>query len=135
METTTTLLLRQEGGGLLAPEPEFFLCAFFVPAFYEVRGPERDQERSVFAPPAPLPVQVMGRWPFKRSRRHVPLSGITGVKIMAPLHSLHTAVFFSLQSLCLMQTGKPTRVAVSHCITWFQTELILTTFQIHYHSH
>ena len=25
--------------------------------------------------------------------------------------------------------------AVSHCITWFQTQLILTTCQIRYHSH
>ena len=31
--------------------------------------------------------------------------------------------------------GKPTGVAVSHCITWFQTQLILTTRQIRYHSH
>ena len=23
----------------------------------------------------------------------------------------------------------------SHCITWFQTQLVLTTCQIHYHSH
>ena len=48
--------------------------------------------------------------------------------------SLHTAVFFSLQSLCLMHTGKPTGVAVSHCITRFQTQLILTTCQIRYHN-
>ena len=48
---------------------------------------------------------------------------------------LKSDVFFSLQSLCLMHTGKPMGVAVSHCITWFQTELILTTYQIHYHSH
>ena len=40
--------------------------------------------------------------------------------------SLHTAVFFSLQSLCLVHTGKRTGVAVSHCITWFQTQPILT---------
>ena len=32
-----------------------------------------------------------------------------------------SGVFFSLQSLCIMHTGKPTGVAVSHCITWFQT--------------
>ena len=25
--------------------------------------------------------------------------------------------------------------AVSHCIIWYQSELILTTCQIHYHSH
>ena len=49
--------------------------------------------------------------------------------------SLHTTVFFSLQSLCLTHTRKPTGVAVSHCITWFQTQLILTTCQIRYHSH
>ena len=51
-----------------------------------------------------------------------------------PAFSLYTAVFSSLQSLCLVHTGKPTGVAVSHCITWFQTQLILTTCQIHYHS-
>ena len=48
---------------------------------------------------------------------------------------IEQAVFFSLQSLCLMHTGKPTGVAVSHCITWFQTQLILTACQIRYHSH
>ena len=42
---------------------------------------------------------------------------------------------FFLWSLCLMCTGSPTDVAVSHCITWFQTQLILTTCQIRYHSH
>ena len=44
------------------------------------------------------------------------------------------AVSFSAQSLCLTHTGKPTGVAVSHCITWFQMQLILTTCQIRYHS-
>ena len=38
----------------------------------------------------------------------------------------------NLQSLCLMHTGKPTGVAVSHCITW--TQLILTTCQTRHHS-
>ena len=37
-----------------------------------------------------------------------------------------TAVLFSLQALCLTHTGKPTGVAVSHCITLFQTQLILS---------
>ena len=45
----------------------------------------------------------------------------------------HSLSAFSL--LRLMHTGKPTGVAVSHCITWFQTRLILTTCQIRYHSH
>ena len=49
--------------------------------------------------------------------------------------NLHTAVFFSLQSLCLVHTGKPAGVAVSHCTTRFQTQLFLTTCQIRYHSH
>ena len=52
-----------------------------------------------------------------------------------PPNFLHSAVFFSLQSLCPTHTGKPTGVAVSHCITRFQTQLILTTCQIRYHSH
>ena len=38
------------------------------------------------------------------------------------------------QSLYLVHTGKPTGVAVSHCMTWFQTQLILTTCQIRYHA-
>ena len=39
--------------------------------------------------------------------------------------SIFTPLFFySLQSLCLTHTGKPTGVAVSHCITWFQTQPI-----------
>ena len=42
---------------------------------------------------------------------------------------------FSRQSLCLVHTGKPKGVAVSHCITWFQTQPILTTCQTRYHSH
>ena len=46
-----------------------------------------------------------------------------------------TVVFFSLQSLCLMHPGKPMGVAVSHCITRFQTQLFRTTCQIRYHSH
>ena len=29
----------------------------------------------------------------------------------------------------------PTGVAVSHCITWFQIQLILTPCQIRYHTH
>ena len=49
-------------------------------------------------------------------------------------HGTH-AVFFSLQSLCLMHTGKPTGLAVSHCMTWFQTQLILSRCLIRYHSH
>ena len=36
-----------------------------------------------------------------------------------PAFSLHTAVLFSLQSLCLMHTWKPAGGAVSHCRTWF----------------
>ena len=47
----------------------------------------------------------------------------------------HSAVFLSLQSMCLMHTGKPEGVAVSQCIKWFRTQLILTTCQICYHSH
>ena len=48
--------------------------------------------------------------------------------------NLYTAVFFSLQSLCLMHTGNPTGVAVSHC-TCFQTQPIPTACQIRYHNH
>ena len=36
--------------------------------------------------------------------------------------------------MCLTHTGRPTGVAVSHCITRFQTQPIRTTCQIHYHS-
>ena len=38
------------------------------------------------------------------------------------------SLFFSAYSLfCLMHLGKPTGAAVSHCITWFQTQLILVS--------
>ena len=43
-------------------------------------------------------------------------------------------VSFSRQSLCLVHTGKATGVAVSHCMTWFQTQLIPTTCQIRYNA-
>ena len=43
------------------------------------------------------------------------------------------------QGLCsngtIMHTVKPTGMAVSHCITWFQTQLILTMCHIQYHGH
>ena len=58
-----------------------------------------------------------------------------GISVFLSAFNLHTAVFFSRQSLCLMHTGKPTGVAVSHCITWFQTQLIHTTCHIRHHSH
>ena len=38
------------------------------------------------------------------------------------LRSLHTTVFFSPQSWCLLHTGKPTGVAISHCTTQFLTQ-------------
>ena len=56
------------------------------------------------------------------------------------LHA-HSTVFYNWLSFFqprvfgLMHTGKPKGVAVSHCITSFQTQLSLTTFQIRYHSH
>ena len=43
------------------------------------------------------------------------------------LQSSHRYLF-SLQSLCLMHTGKPPGVAVSHCMAWVQTQQILTAF-------
>ena len=37
--------------------------------------------------------------------------------------------------LCLMHTtGLPPGMAVSHCITWFPTQVILTMCQIRYHQ-
>ena len=56
---------------------------------------------------------------------------------MQPTDSSWPSIFTALSysSSCLMHTGKATGVAVSHCITWFQTQLILTMCQIHYHSH
>ena len=50
----------------------------------------------------------------------------------------YTPLFFFLSArsvLGLMHTGKRTGVGVSHCISWFQTQLILTTCHIHSHSH
>ena len=40
--------------------------------------------------------------------------------------NLHSTVFFSPQLLCLIHIGKPTGMAVSHCITRFQAQLILS---------
>ena len=59
---------------------------------------------------------------------------------MQPAHSPQPSIFqplffFSLRSLCLTHTGNPTGVALSHCITWFQSQLLRTTCQIRYHSH
>ena len=80
--------------------------------------------------------------PQKRTRvrtRHLQWSFLEPRLLSQLLNKMMTCVcvcvFFSLQSLCLTHTGKPTGVAVSHCITWFQTQLILTTCQIRYHSH
>ena len=39
--------------------------------------------------------------------------------VVHPSLCLRTAVFFGLQSLCLVHTEKPSGVAVYHCITWF----------------
>ena len=69
-----------------------------------------------------------------KSPQQPPLAQFRGGREAGPIMSI-TAVFFSLQSLCLVHTGKPTGVAVSHCRTWFQTQLILTTCQIRYHGH
>ena len=48
--------------------------------------------------------------------------------------AMDSMIIAIVQSLCLVHTGKPTGVAVSHCITWFQTQLILTMCQICYHA-
>ena len=38
-----------------------------------------------------------------------------------------SCLFFSLRSFVPhLDTGKPTGVAVSHCITWYQSQIILT---------
>ena len=38
-------------------------------------------------------------------------------------------------SLHLHVWGQSLCTHISHCITWFRTQLILTTLQIRYHSH
>ena len=48
---------------------------------------------------------------------------------------LHIFSLVSHNMPVLIETGKPTGVAVSHCIAWFQTQQILITCQIRYHSH
>ena len=42
---------------------------------------------------------------------------------------------FQASVFSLMHTGKLMGVAVSHCITWFHTQLIFSACQIRYHSH
>ena len=82
--------------------------------------------------PRPEPQASAARgWGRRRGTCRACLSGTDSTYHI----NLHTAVLCSPQSLCLMHTGKPTGVAVFHCITWFQTQLISTTCQIPYHSH
>ena len=61
-------------------------------------------------------------------------TAMSEVWLVLNCYSCHIWLIPSLQSLCLMHTGKPTGVAVSHCVNWFQTQLILIACQIHYHS-
>ena len=88
----------------------------------------------------PLPRPLRGSLPpaFGPSMPRISLRSTTTQDLpwaaIISAFSLHTAVLFSLQSLCLVHTGKPTSLAVFHCITQFQTQLILTTCQIRYHA-
>ena len=82
-------------------------------------------------PPPPPELSLMktaGAWPPSHYNTHMAVGGSRAV-------TTNTAVLFSLQSLCLMHTGKPTGVALSHCITWFQPQLILTKCQVRNHRH
>ena len=47
---------------------------------------------------------------------------------------VETPLSLSAYFWCLMHTGKPHDVAMSHCITWLQTQLILTACQMPYQS-
>ena len=47
--------------------------------------------------------------------------------------SIFAPLFFAAYSHCASHTLGG--VAVSHCTTWFQTQLLFTTCQIRYHSH
>ena len=82
-------------------------------------------------------VEVGGSISWFRRRRYVwpPLRRSIALDLHAFSSILQAAVFFSLQSLCLLHMGKPTGVAVSHCITWCQIQLFFTTCQIRYHTH
>ena len=55
-----------------------------------------------------------------------------GRDLLYSLESERKQTKASVLSNCLVHTGKPTDVAASHCITWFQ--LTLTMCQIHYHT-
>ena len=57
------------------------------------------------------------------------------VVLHAPLLHFVLHCLFQPSVLCLMHTGTPMGVAVSRCISWFQTQLILTMCQIRYHAH
>ena len=85
--------------------------------------------------PAPLTPYHNGQWFTARLYVHFPPCSYDA-GFPAPCTGCHcSVVFFSLQSLCLTHTGKPMGVAVSHCITWFQTQLIPTMCQIRDPSH
>ena len=76
--------------------------------------------------------------PFPVPCRHVQQSGArqTARSWGLAKHCVRQAqVFFGPQSLCLVHTGQPTGVAVSHCTTRFQTQPILTVCQIRYRGH
>ena len=47
----------------------------------------------------------------------------------------YTLLSLSAYSLLCMHAGQPMGMAVSPCISWFQTQLILTACQMCYHSH
>ena len=80
------------------------------------------------APPAATPIAVKHPLPPE-------MTCVFTIFLFLVLYAPQLCFILCFQSFCLMHTGKPTGVAVSHCITWFQTQLILTTCQIRYHSH
>ena len=60
----------------------------------------------------------------------------TVIAVLDGLQIEETQRYFGLQSFVPhLHTGRPTGVAVSYCITWYQGQLIPTTCQIRYHSH
>ena len=65
----------------------------------------------------------MGRWSVvQQGLSHHCLFHRT-VMVPVAYRGFHTTVFFTAQSWCLLHTGKPTGVAISHCTTQFQTQL------------
>ena len=101
--------------------------------FNMICGPRRHPWRFVLGVPNVAGWYISGgRDSNERSLLEAPLSRHCNNKTWKTRKERSTREI--MDGRCLVHTGKPTGVAVPHCTTWFQTQLILTTCQIRYHA-